>query len=328
MIGKVIIQIPCHNEAESLPVTLAELPRKLVGVAAVESLVIDDGSTDGTSEVARGLGVDHVVRFPVRRGLAAAFAAGIDACLARGADVIVNTDADNQYRSDDIPLLLEPIARGAADIVIGARPVRTTRHFSPAKRFFQRLGSRVVRLASNTTVADAPSGFRAMTSDAAMRIQILSGYTYTLEMIIQAGHSGLTIASVPVRTNPDLRKSRLVRSMSSYISRSALTIVRIFMAYQPFRFFAVPGALAFLAGFLIALRFLYFYVTGGGTGHIQSLILSALLMGSGFFLVIVSLLADLLAVNRKLLENTLWRVRRLEYERQRERAEDREPQVD
>jgi glycosyltransferase involved in cell wall biosynthesis len=314
---KAVIQIPCYNEAQALPITLAELPRTLPGVDVVEWLVVDDSSTDGTADVAIRGGVDHLIRFPARRGLAAAFAAGLDRAIAEGADLVINTDGDNQYRADDIPLLVAPIARGEADMVVGARPIGEVRHFSPVKRLMQRIGSWTVRVASGTEVADAPSGFRAMSRDAAMRLHVMSDYTYTLETIIQAGRTGMTVVSVPVRTNPELRPSRLVRSTSSYVRKSALTIVRIFMAYKPFRFFALPGLVALAFGTAISTRFLTLYFMGEGQGHIQSLILSALLIGIGFFLLVVSLVADLLAVNRKLQEETHWRVRQVE-ERLRE----------
>jgi glycosyltransferase involved in cell wall biosynthesis len=318
-LGKVIIQIPCYNEEKSLPVALAELPRELPGASTVEWLVIDDGSTDGTIDVAKRHGVDHVVRVPVNRGLANAFALGLERCIELGADVIVNTDADNQYCAADIPLLLAPIAQQRAEIVIGARPIAQIERFSWSTRLFQRIGSWVVRAASNTAVSDAPSGFRAITRSAAMRLHIVSDYTYTLEMIIQAGRKGIPVTSVPIRTNADLRPSRLVRSASSYIRMSALTIVRVFMAYQPFRFFAIPGALSLGSGLLISLRFLYLYSGGQGRGHVQSLILSALLIGIGFFLLVVSLLADLISVNRRIQESTAWRVRQIEEKLRRDR---------
>lgn len=309
---KVIIQIPCFNEEDALPGTLAELPRSLPGVEVIEWLVIDDGSTDATIDVAERHGVDHVVRMPTHQGLARAFVAGLEAAVQAGADIIVNTDADNQYRAEDIPLLIEPILAGRAEIVIGERPIRETPHFSPIKKLLQWLGSWLIRRVSGTNVPDAPSGFRAMSRRAAMRLKVFNRYSYTLETIIQAGHKGMAIASVPVRTNRHSRPSRLFRSTGAYVSRQGLTIVRIFMTYRSFAFFAVPGVLVFFAGFLISARFLYFYIVGTGAGHVQSLILSALLMGSGFFLVVVGLLADLASVNRSLLEGLDWRLQRLE----------------
>jgi glycosyltransferase involved in cell wall biosynthesis len=309
---KLVIQIPCYNEEAALPVTLAELPRTVAGFASVEWLVIDDGSSDRTAAVAAEFGVDRVVHLPKNQGLSRAFMAGLDTAIGMGADVIVNTDADNQYRADDIPKLVAPILAGRAEIVVGERPVATTPHFSPLKKALQRLGSRVVRHLSATDIPDAPSGFRAMSRDAAMRLQVFNDYSYTLEMIVQAGRKGMAITSVPIRTNTDLRPSRLYTSLPRYLRRQALTLVRIFMTYRPFYFFAAPGALSFLLGFLIGLRFLYFYITGDGAGHVQSLILAALLLGSGILLVIVGLVADLIAVNRKMLESISYRLAQME----------------
>ena len=310
--AKLIIQIPCYNEAEALPVTLAALPREVPGFVQVEWLVVDDGSSDATREVARAHGVDHVIRLPGHRGLAAAFMAGLAAAVRAGADVVVNTDADNQYCAEDIPRLVEPILRGRADLVVGTRPIAEIREFSWTKRALQRMGSAMTRFVSGTRVQDGPSGFRAMSREAAMRLHVFNSYTYTVETIIQAGRKGMQVASVPIRTNPQLRPSRLVRSNGRYITRQLLTMLRVFLTYKPFRFFAVPGVCLFGAGFLIGVRFLYFYVTRGGVGHVQSLILGALLMGTGFFLGVVGLLADLLAVNRSLLEEIDWRVKKLE----------------
>ncbi len=309
---KLIIQIPCYNEAETLPTTLAALPRSLPGVGSIEWLVIDDGSEDGTAEVARACGVDHVVRLPQNQGLARAFTFGLDAAIRAGADIIVNTDADNQYSAEDIPRLIAPILTGKAEIVVGERPIASTPHFTPTKKLLQRVGSLVVRKLSDTEIPDAPSGFRAMSRDAAMRLHVFNDYSYTLETIIQAGRKGMAIHSVPIRTNPVIRPSRLFRSNLQYIRRQALTLVRISMTYNPFFFFATPGVLSFLFGFLIGLRFLFYYAMEGGAGHIQSLILAALLMGSGLFLVIVGLLADLMSVNRKLLEGMDWRLKKME----------------
>lgn len=309
---KLIIQIPCYNEEEALPVTLAELPREVTGVELVEWLVIDDGSTDRTAEVAREHGVDHVVRFQRHRGLSSAFIAGLDASVRAGADVIVNTDADNQYYAEDIPKLIAPILADEAEIVVGARPISATMHFSPFKKLMQRLGSWATRRISKTDIPDAPSGFRAVSREAAMRLHVFNEYTYTIETIIQAGQKGMAITSVPIRTKETLRPSRLVKSVLGYVNRQVLTMLRIFMTYKPFRFFAVPGSILFLAGLLISIRFVYFYVTEGGAGHVQSLILSALLMGMGFFLAIVGLVTDLISVNRKLLEGLDWRLKRME----------------
>jgi glycosyltransferase involved in cell wall biosynthesis len=309
---KLIIQIPCFNEAQTLPGTLSDLPRSIDGVGTIEWLIVDDGSQDGTAEIARTLGVDHIIRVPRNQGLARAFMYGLHASIRAGADIIVNTDADNQYVAEDIRELLGPILSGKAEIVIGERPITSIPHFSPLKKLLQRVGSSVVRRLSNTDIADAPSGFRAMSRDAAMRLNVFNDYSYTLETIIQAGRKGMAITSVPIRTNPATRPSRLFRSNLQYIRRQALTLVRISMTYSPFAFFAVPGAISFLLGFLIGARFLVYYVTAGGAGRIQSLILAALLMGSGLFLVIIGLLADLMSVNRKLLEGVDWRLKKIE----------------
>ena len=309
---KLIIQIPCLNEEKTLGVTLSQLPRKLDGVGVVEWLIVDDGSTDRTAEVARQLGVDHIVRLPRNQGLAGAFMAGLDEAVRQGADIIVNTDADNQYRAEDIQKLIDPIVAGESEFVIGARPIGDTPHFSRIKKALQWLGSWVVRRVSKTNVPDAPSGFRAISRETAMKLNVFSDYTYTLETIIQAGQKNMATSSVPIRTNADLRPSRLFKSIPSYVSRSALTIIRIFMTYRPFQFFAGPGVLALLAGFLICVRYLFFYFTGAGSGHVQSLILGTLLMGLGCTGVVVGLVADLISVNRKLLEKVDWRVRQLE----------------
>lgn len=309
---KLVIQIPCYNEEETLPVALASLPREVAGFDAVEWLVIDDGSQDGTVAVAAANGVDHVVRLPRHQGLSRAFVAGLEASLKAGADIIVNTDADNQYSADDIPKLIAPILAGEAEITVGARPIGDMRHFSPIKKLLQRVGSWVTRVVSNTDVHDAPSGFRAVTREAAMRLKVYTDYTYTIETIIQAGQKGMAITSVPVSTNPNLRSSRLVKSLFGYMNRQMLTMVRIFMTYRPFRFFAVPGIVFLTAGFLIGARFVYFFVTGDGGGHIQSVILAALLLGLGFFMVVVGLVADLISVNRKLLEGLDWRLQKME----------------
>lgn len=312
--AKLIIQIPCFNEESSLPVTLAELPRAVPGFDEVEWLIIDDGSTDRTIEVARELGVDHVVRMKRNSGLAKVFMAGLDACLRLGADVIVNTDADNQYNAADIPLLTEPILAGRADYVIGARPISEIPHFSPIKKMLQRLGSWAVRVASRTEVPDAPSGFRAMSRSCALRLNVLSEYTYTIETIIQAGRAGMAIDNVAIRVNEDLRPSRLVKSIWSYVKRSLLTIGRIFMTYNPMRFFMAPGVVLTLAGFMVGLRFMYFYATGRGSGHLQSLVLTAILMVIGAQMMLFGLLAELIGNNRKMLEDVQWRTRRMELE--------------
>lgn len=307
--------MPCYNEELSLPVTLSHLPRNIPGVDIVEWLIIDDGSSDKTVDVALAHGVDHVVRLPSHQGLSKAFVAGIEASLEAGADIIVNTDADNQYCADDIPRLIEPILNGKAEIVIGARPIDNIDSFSPIKKLLQKIGSWVVRRASKTDIPDAPSGFRAISRTAAMQLNVFNEYTYTLETIIQAGQKNMAITWLPIRTNVVRRKSRLVKSIPFYIRQSMLTIIRIFMTYRPFLFFTFPGVVSFTMGFLIGLRFLYFYITGNGSGHIQSLILASILLGTGVFLSVIGLLADLISVNRKLLENINWRVQKMELNR-------------
>ncbi|MBS0969698.1 glycosyltransferase family 2 protein [Chimaeribacter arupi] len=300
---KLIIQIPCYNEAGTLALALSYLPRQVPGFDHVEWLIIDDGSQDETCRVAQENGVDHIIRHTGNQGLARAFMTGLDACLALGADVIVNTDADNQYDARDIPVLTAPVLAHQAEMVIGARPIATIEHFSPCKKWLQKLGSWVVRLASKTDIPDAPSGFRAISRTAAQRLIVFNDYTYTLETIIQAGQKNMAIMSVPIRVNEDLRPSRLVKSMASYIKRSIITIVRIFIIYRPFRFFSVIGMALFGIGFLIGLRFLWHFVQGEGQGYVQSLILAATLLGMGFQTLLIAFVADLLAANRKLLED-------------------------
>ncbi|HHZ68616.1 MAG TPA: glycosyltransferase family 2 protein [Alphaproteobacteria bacterium] len=299
---KLIIQIPCLNEAETLPETLKALPRQVPGFTVVEWLVVDDGSQDKTAEVARALGVDHVVRHRRNKGLARAFITGLNESLALGADVIVNTDADNQYEAGDIPKLVAPILEGKADIVIGARPINTHKHFSLTKKLLQKLGSWVVRQVSHTDIPDTTSGFRALNREAAQRTMVFNEYTYTLETIIQAGHRKLAITSIPVRVNEVKRPSRLFHSIPSYVRQSMITIVRIYVIYRPFHFFGSIGLLFFLVGVLIGMRFLYYYLTGGGSGHLQSLILMSVLLGMGFQTVLIAFVADLFAANRKMLE--------------------------
>ena len=312
---KLIIQIPCYNEAATLPVTLASLPREVVGVECVEWLVIDDGSEDDTAQVAKDCGVDYVVRHARNLGLARAFLTGLDACLQLGAGVIVNTDADNQYSAEDIPALVAPIIDGSAEIVVGARPIESIAHFSPVKKLLQRIGSWAVRVASNTDVPDAPSGFRAISAEAARRLMVFNDYTYTLETIIQAGQKNMAITSVPVHVNPDLRASRLVRSTASYIRRNIVTMLRIFMIYRPVRFFGYFGGALFAIGFLIGCRFLWHYSHGHGNGHVQSLILAAIFLGMGFQTGLVALLADLAAANRRLIEDVRSRVQEISVQR-------------
>lgn len=311
---KLIIQIPCYNEERSLPETLHALPRHLPGVDELEWLIVDDGSTDRTSEVARQLGVDHIVRHTSNQGLASAFATGLDASLRLGADIIVNTDADNQYDARDIPVLLQPILRGEAEMVVGDRRTDTIPHFSSTKKRLQRVGSWVVRQASKTDIPDATSGFRAYSRAGALKLNVVSDFTYTLETIIQAGRKNIALAHVPVRTNEKLRESRLFRSLWTYLSRSITTIVRIYVMYRPMGVFFLLGGLLSAAGILIGCRFLYYFLQGNGAGHVQSLLLGVLLIVVGFQTVMTGLLADLIANNRRLVEETLWRVRRLELE--------------
>ena len=306
---KLIIQIPCLNEAGTLAIALNALPREVPGFDTVEWLIIDDGSTDDTVKIAKENGVDHVVSHTHNLGLARGFMTGLEACLRLGADVIVNTDADNQYNADGIPALTAPILAGKADIVVGARPIETIDHFSPVKKMLQKLGSWVVRVASKTDIPDAPSGFRAMSREAAQKLMVFSDYTYTLETIIQAGQKNMAITSVPVRVNEDLRPSRLLKSIPSYIKRSIVTIVRIFVIYRPFRFFASIGTALFGAGFLIGIRFLFYYIQGEGDGHIQSLILASVLLGMGFQAVLIAFIADLLSANRKLMEDVRYQLK-------------------
>lgn len=309
---KLIVQIPCLNEEETLPATVADIPRAIPGVDVVELLIIDDGSTDKTVDIARELGVQHIVRFTQNRGLAAAFATGLDACLKLGADIIVNTDGDNQYAGSDIPNLIAPILAGQADIVIGNRETDTIAHFSPTKKRLQKLGSWVVRQASDTDIPDTTSGFRAYSRDAALRINVTTDYSYTLETIIQAGKQHLAVGHVPVGTNPKLRDSRLFGSTWSYLSRSAATIMRIYTMYEPLRVFVTAGVLLLLGGLALSLRYLYFVYLGEGTGHVQSVIVAAVLFIAGFQVIMIGLMADLIAINRRLSEDILLRVKRLE----------------
>lgn len=306
---KCIIQIPCYNEEAGLPATLADLPRELPGFDTVEWLIVNDGSTDRTIEVARENGVHHVVDLVHNHGLAKAFMAGIEACLRLGADVIVNTDADNQYHGGDIVKLVEPVVAGTADMVVGARPIGDIEHFSPMKKLLQKLGSWVVRAASGTDVADAPSGFRAISRKTAMKLNVFDNYTYTLDTIIQASRKNIRVASVPVRVNGELRPSRLVKSVPAYVKRSVLTIARVFMTYRPLRFFVALGLVPFSLGFLLGVRWLVLFFMGTDRAHVPSLVLAAILLLSGFILFIFGLLADLSSVNRRLLEDIQHKMR-------------------
>jgi glycosyltransferase involved in cell wall biosynthesis len=311
---KLIIQIPCYNEEETLPQTLQDLPRALPGVDQVEWLVIDDGSTDQTAEVAKAHGVHHVIRLRQNQGLARAFLVGLEEGLRRGADIVVNTDADNQYRGEDIERLVAPILSGQAEIVVGDRGVATLALFPPPKRWLQRLGSWVVQRAAGVRIPDATSGFRAISREAALRLTVLSEYTYTLETLIQAGARRMTVVFIPILPNPQTRQSRLIRSVPSFLILSAVTIVRFYTMYRPLRVFGTVGGLFLTGGIALGLRFLYFYVGGTGSGHVQSLILAAILAIIGFQLLLIGLLADLVRLNRKMLEETLYRLRRSDAE--------------
>ena len=319
---KLIIQIPCYNEAETLEVALNDLPKQIDGIDEIEYLIINDGSKDNTVEVAKNWGVHYVVNFKCNKGLAKGFMAGLDACLRQGADIIVNTDADNQYCGADIEKLVRPILDGKADIVIGERPIDDTEHFSPLKKKLQHIGSWTVRVASKTDVPDAPSGFRAYSRQAALKMTVVNEYTYTLETIVQAGRNKMAITSVSIRTNPELRKSRLFNSMFGYIKKSMLTIIRAFMMYKPLRFFTIIGSTIFLIGLILGIRFLVFVFMGESGGHIQSLILASTLLLLGFQTFISGLQADLIASNRKLLEDIQERVRRLDYDHDKNKKTD------
>jgi glycosyltransferase involved in cell wall biosynthesis len=309
---KLIIQIPCFNEEAQLPLTLSHLPRKVAGFDEVEWLIVDDGSTDRTIDVAREHGVDHVVRLTNNKGLAAAFQAGLDAGLKLGADVIVNTDADNQYEGADIPKLVEPILRGHADMVVGDRQVGTIEHFSPLKKALQRLGSWVVRQASSTAVPDTTSGFRAYNREAAIQMQVVSKFTYTLETIIQAGKLLVAVDHVPIRTNMTTRESRLFPSMGAYVRRNALSIFRIYSQYEPLRVFWGAAVVLGLGAFAVFVRFLVYYAQGQGKGHVQSLILGAILFNAAMLMAALGVIGDLLAAQRILTQRTFERVRRIE----------------
>lgn len=309
---KLIIQIPCLNEEETLPATLGDLPREVDGFDSVEWLVIDDGSSDRTVEVACENGVDHIIRLTDNKGLAVAFQAGLDACLKLGADVIVNTDADNQYYAGDIGALTAPIVAGEADMVVGDRQVHTIEHFSPLKKRLQKLGSAVVRRASNTNIEDTTSGFRAYNREAALRMQVVSRFTYTLETIILAGKTLVATTHVPIRTNEKTRESRLFPSMSAYVRRNTVSIFRIYSMYEPLRVFMVGAALCGLATAVIWGRFVYFYAQGGGAGHVQSLILGAVLFIAALLLAALGVIGDLLAAQRTLIQRLLEHTRRVE----------------
>jgi glycosyltransferase involved in cell wall biosynthesis len=309
---KLIVQIPCYNEEATLPETIAAIPRRIEGIDTVEILVIDDGSTDRTVETARALGVDHIVTQTRNRGLANAFRTGLDACLKAGADIIVNTDGDNQYSGADIPRLVQPILDGRADIVVGDRETAQVAHFSPLKKLLQAMGSWVVRQLSGLQVPDAVSGFRAISREAALRLNIVSGFSYTIEMLIQAGRKRMAVASVPIAINKVTRKSRLFKSIPNFIKRSAATMLRIYAMYQPLKVFAIVGLVLAVIGVLPIFRFLYFYAIGDGDGHVQSLILGGALVIIAVVSFLIGLVADLIGFNRQLLEMTLEKVREME----------------
>lgn len=319
---KLIIQIPCYNEAETLTIALNDLPKHIGGIDEIEYLIINDGSKDDTVKVAKEWGVNYVVNFKCNRGLAKGFMAGLDACLRNGADIIVNTDADNQYCGEDIEKLVRPILEGKADMVIGERPIDNTEHFSPLKKKLQHLGSWVVRKASKTDIPDAPSGFRAYSRDAAMRLNVVNEYTYTLETIVQAGRNRMSVTSVPIRTNAELRPSRLFKSMFGYVKRSMVTILRAFLMYRPLVSFSIIAAVLFGLGVLLGVRFLVFVFAGNGGGHVQSLILASTLMLSGVMTFIVGLQADIIAANRKILEDIQYHVRKLDYDKDAEKKKE------
>jgi glycosyltransferase involved in cell wall biosynthesis len=310
---KLIVQIPCLNEEATLPETVRNIPRQIEGVDRVEILVIDDGSNDRTSEVARSLGVDHIVRNKHNMGLAKTFRRGLDTALALGADIIVNTDGDNQYNGQDIPKLVAPILAGQADMVVGDRETAKIEHFSRSRRFLQWFGSAVVRRLAGIRVPDTVSGFRAFSREAAIKLNIVSNYSYTIETIIQAGKRQLEVESVPIRINPKTRESRLFKNVPHFIRNSLVTMIRVYAMYQPLRMFFYIGSILAILGLIPILRFLFYYITGSGMGHIQSLVIGGVLLMMGFLAYLVGLVADLISFNRQLLEMTLKRVKKLEY---------------
>lgn len=318
---KLIIQISCYNEEETLPETLKALPKKLKGIDKIEVLIINDGSTDRTLAAAKEHNVDHIISFKKNQGLARSFMVGLNECLKHGADIIVNTDADNQYHADDIPKLIKPILKGEADMVIGTRPISRIKHFSPIKKVMQKIGSWLVRRVSHTEVLDAPSGFRAITRNAAFKLNVFNTFTYTHETIIQAGLKNMAIKCVPIRVNPSRRPSRLFKSITMYIIRSFIAILRMLVVYRPFRFFFTIGAIFLFGGLVFGLRYLYFIVIGEGTGHVQSVILSGVLIGISFQMILVAFIADLLGVNRKLMEEIQYRLRKQDVNKESENKE-------
>ena len=312
---RLVVQIPCYNEEETIATVIADIPRSIAGITDVLVVIVDDGSIDQTVAVAVAAGADYVARHVRNRGLAAAFQTGLDAAVRLGADIVVNTDGDHQYRGDDIPRLVEPILRGEADFVVGDRDAAASPHFSLQKRLLQGLGSRVVRQLSGTSVPDAPSGFRALSRDAALRLNVVTSYSYTLETLIQAGAQRFAVVSVPITTRPTARKSRLARGTIDYVLRSAVTMVRAYAMYQPLRLFVMSSLLLFVTGLIGALRFVWYYAQGDGSGHVQSLVLSGVLIIIGFQVGFIGLVADLIAANRRLVEESLYRLRRLDARR-------------
>ncbi len=310
---KLIIQIPCYNEEKTLPLTLRDLPNKINGIDKVETLVINDGSEDKTAEIAGQLGVNHILNLAKRSGLAQAFSRGLEKSLELGADIIVNTDADNQYNGGDIPRLIEPVLHKHAEIVVGCRDISKIRHFSLVKKILQRFGSKMVRNFSGTDIPDTTSGFRAYSREAALRIKVFSTYTYTLETIIQAGRQGIPIAHVNVRTNPKTRESRLISSIPAYLVRSIATILRIYLMYEPLKTFLKISCLPILSGLILVIRFFFLYFTQGYNGHIQSLIIAAVLLITGFGIITIGLLGDIISANRKISEEVLYRIKKFNF---------------
>ena len=315
---KLIVQIPCFNEEASLPQTIKDIPRKIPGVDTIEILIIDDGSTDKTVETARGCGVDHIIRNTKNKGLAQSFIAGLDACLRLGADIIVNTDGDNQYRGQDIPKLIEPIMKGEADFVIGDRQTDRIDHFSKGKKRLQKIGSFIVRILSKTEVPDVVSGFRAISRGTALQMNVVSSFSYTIETLIQAGNKDLAVTSVPIGTNPKTRDSRLFKSIPHFLMYQLSTLIRMYTMYKPLRVFFFIGCTLILAGLIPSVRFLVYYFMGDGAGHIQSLIFAAIMFIVGFQVLMIGLLADVISFNRRLIEETLVRVRRMEFDTERD----------
>ena len=309
---KLIVQIPCYNEEETLPQTVADIPRSIEGIDSIELLIIDDGSTDRTIAVAKELGVEHIVENKINMGLARTFRRGLDACLHLGADIIVNTDGDNQYNGEDIAKLVKPILDGRADLVIGDRQTSKVAHFSKAKKLLQWLGSGVVRKLAGIWVPDTVSGFRAFSRETAIRMNVVSPFSYTIETVIQAGKKNIAVVSVPIRTNSKTRESRLFKSIPDFINRQVSTIIRMYSMYQPLKVFFLIGTFFSIAGLIPIIRFVFFYLIGDGAGHIQSLVLGGVFLLMGFLSFLIGLLADLISFNRQLLEMTLEKVRRLE----------------